>query len=92
MAVGPREEVDAGAEAVALHHGQAPLGLRGGQGGPEGRGGQLGLVAQVSFHEVDAASETGELEAALLLVVPGVASREPDAAACVCYGKGWERV
>lgn len=69
MAVRPRQEVDAIAEAVALHHGQAPLGLRGGQGGPEGGGGELALVAQVAFDEVDEAPETAQLEAPLLLVV-----------------------
>lgn len=61
MAVRPREELDAVAEAVALHHGQAALGLGGGQGRPEGGGGELALVVEVALDQVDAAPETAEL-------------------------------
>lgn len=88
MAVRPCEEFDAVAEAVALHDGQAPLGLRGGQGGPEGGRGELALVAQVAFHEVDAAPEAAQPEAALLLVVAGATSYAQRRSACHGQGVG----
>lgn len=71
MTVRPGEEVDAVAEAVALHHGQPALGLGGGQGGPEGGWGELALVVEVALDEVDAAPETAQLETPLLFIVPG---------------------
>lgn len=71
MAVRPREKVDTVAEAVALHHGQAPASLRRGQGGPEGGRGEDALVVDVALDEVDGAPEAAQLEPPLLLVVPG---------------------
>lgn len=76
VAVCSRKEVDALAKVRATHHGKPAASLRGGEGRAERGGGQLVLVAEVAFHEVDATPEAAELETPFLLFVSGTGAMQ----------------
>lgn len=71
MTMRSRQEVDRVAETSASHYGESSASLRGDEGRAERGRGQLALVAEVSFDEVDASPKPAELETPLLLAVPG---------------------
>lgn len=69
------EEIKGVAKASTSNDGQPSARLRRGEGRAQGGRGELILVAQVAFDEVDATPQATQFKPSLLLVVPVAFSR-----------------